>query len=114
MLYIYIILSFSSFPSNLISPRTNSPITYDDVNNMDGKTLRDQIYTDWLQRKRSFTKEESKIRKEKQNKDAEDIERKKHERRVDVRKIYRIQDFCLLYTSPSPRDATLSRMPSSA
>ena len=23
-------------------------------------------------------------------------------------------DFCLLYTSPSPRDATLSRMPSSA
>ena len=24
------------------------------------------------------------------------------------------QDFCLLYTSPSPRDATLSRMPSSA
>ena len=26
----------------------------------------------------------------------------------------RIQEFCLLYTSPSPRDATLSRMPSSA
>ena len=24
------------------------------------------------------------------------------------------QKFCLLYTSPSPRDATLSRMPSSA
>ena len=24
------------------------------------------------------------------------------------------QPFCLLYTSPSPRDATLSRMPSSA
>ena len=24
------------------------------------------------------------------------------------------QDICLLYTSPSPRDATLSRMPSSA
>ena len=23
-------------------------------------------------------------------------------------------NFCLLYTSPSPRDATLSRMPSSA
>ena len=23
-------------------------------------------------------------------------------------------DYCLLYTSPSPRDATLSRMPSSA
>ena len=29
---------------------------------------------------------------------------------------YQIGDvyFCLLYTSPSPRDATLSRMPSSA
>ena len=25
-----------------------------------------------------------------------------------------ISEFCLLYTSPSPRDATLSRMPSSA
>ena len=25
-----------------------------------------------------------------------------------------LQSFCLLYTSPSPRDATLSRMPSSA
>ena len=25
-----------------------------------------------------------------------------------------IRDVCLLYTSPSPRDATLSRMPSSA
>ena len=29
--------------------------------------------------------------------------------------VEKIQDFiCLLYTSPSPRDATLSRMPSSA
>ena len=26
----------------------------------------------------------------------------------------RMTKFCLLYTSPSPRDATLSRMPSSA
>ena len=25
-----------------------------------------------------------------------------------------VDEFCLLYTSPSPRDATLSRMPSSA
>ena len=25
-----------------------------------------------------------------------------------------LRDICLLYTSPSPRDATLSRMPSSA
>ena len=28
--------------------------------------------------------------------------------------LLRIQICCLLYTSPSPRDATLSRMPSSA
>ena len=28
--------------------------------------------------------------------------------------IYYKRNFCLLYTSPSPRDATLSRMPSSA
>ena len=28
--------------------------------------------------------------------------------------IYVIDETCLLYTSPSPRDATLSRMPSSA
>ena len=26
----------------------------------------------------------------------------------------KLQSYCLLYTSPSPRDATLSRMPSSA
>ena len=30
------------------------------------------------------------------------------------KKIIRDVYFCLLYTSPSPRDATLSRMPSSA
>ena len=28
--------------------------------------------------------------------------------------IYKAHNSCLLYTSPSPRDATLSRMPSSA
>ena len=28
--------------------------------------------------------------------------------------VFRILKACLLYTSPSPRDATLSRMPSSA
>ena len=28
--------------------------------------------------------------------------------------MYLVNDICLLYTSPSPRDATLSRMPSSA
>ena len=27
---------------------------------------------------------------------------------------HRLHEVCLLYTSPSPRDATLSRMPSSA
>ena len=31
----------------------------------------------------------------------------------DIDKLIQIQN-CLLYTSPSPRDATLSRMPSSA
>ena len=31
-----------------------------------------------------------------------------------INKISRIYSLCLLYTSPSPRDATLSRMPSSA
>ena len=29
-------------------------------------------------------------------------------------KLRAIYDFCLLYTSPSPRDRTRSRMPSSA
>ena len=37
----------------------------------------------------------------------------------DVRGLYEVNNtvptnYCLLYTSPSPRDATLSRMPSSA
>ena len=31
-----------------------------------------------------------------------------------LRKKYKLHNGCLLYTSPSPRDATLSRMPSSA
>ena len=35
------------------------------------------------------------------------------ERAMDIHKGKKI-DICLLYTSPSPRDATLSRMPSSA
>jgi len=33
-------------------------------------------------------------------------------RKIDI--ITKQTDICLLYTSPSPRDATLSRMPSSA
>ena len=35
-------------------------------------------------------------------------------RTIDRDKRYEILNDCLLYTSPSPRDATLSRMPSSA
>ena len=31
-----------------------------------------------------------------------------------IKEVFRQGVFCLLYTSPSPRDATLSRMPSSA
>ncbi|XP_066917842.1 microtubule-associated protein 9-like [Clytia hemisphaerica] len=74
--------------SNLISPHSKSPITYDDVSNMDGQTLRHQIYTDWLQRKHSFTKDETKVRKEKEAKDNEDKERLAHERRVDAKKSF--------------------------
>ena len=33
---------------------------------------------------------------------------------ADVKKILALSDCCLLYTSPSPRDGLLSRMPSSA
>ena len=33
---------------------------------------------------------------------------------ISVKRIVEKGNFCLLYTSPSPRDATLSRMPSSA
>ena len=33
---------------------------------------------------------------------------------VSVAFFFDVYEFCLLYTSPSPRDATLSRMPSSA
>ena len=33
---------------------------------------------------------------------------------VNESHIHDVGKFCLLYTSPSPRDATLSRMPSSA
>ena len=36
------------------------------------------------------------------------------QQRTQVSTINAIRNGCLLYTSPSPRDATLSRMPSSA
>ena len=44
-----------------------------------------------------------------------DIARERnHEYNVFVNEDIVLKDYCLLYTSPSPRDATLSRMPSSA
>ena len=39
---------------------------------------------------------------------------KDFEKNISNKKIISITRSCLLYTSPSPRDATLSRMPSSA
>ena len=36
------------------------------------------------------------------------------EHKADYQRAVNTQKCCLLYTSPSPRDATLSRMPSSA
>lgn len=79
-----------------MAPRSNSPITYDDVSNMDGKTLRDQIYTDWLQRKRSFTKEESKVRKEKLAREEEEKQRRERERKMDVRifSLHPVEIYC--------------------
>ena len=53
----------------------------------------------------------------------EDLDVMKHSIEIDIddeyldkadSKIKMLREFCLLYTSPSPRDATLSRMPSSA
>ena len=40
--------------------------------------------------------------------------RKSCRTRMTMEAVARFKDRCLLYTSPSPRDATLSRMPSSA
>ena len=39
---------------------------------------------------------------------------KKTKIEVGAQNCHQSYDYCLLYTSPSPRDATLSRMPSSA
>ena len=41
------------------------------------------------------------------------LEKKNQKSFVEVKNVTLFRD-CLLYTSPSPRDATLSRMPSSA
>ena len=57
----------------------------------------------------TITNEEEKINKEKRrNKSVEDEAEADDQRRVSKVKV------CLLYTSPSPRDGLLSRMPSSA
>ena len=37
-----------------------------------------------------------------------------HRHKVVIGKDTRLSGYCLLYTSPSPRDVSLSRMPSSA
>ena len=43
-----------------------------------------------------------------------ELQEKLEQRLLDLKKYARQYYNCLLYTSPSPRDATLSRMPSSA
>ena len=45
---------------------------------------------------------------------AQQLERRVSFRRAMKRSLQSAMRICLLYTSPSPRDATLSRMPSSA
>ena len=42
------------------------------------------------------------------------IPQSEYQPRKEVDNIHEVMYNCLLYTSPSPRDATLSRMPSSA
>ena len=49
------------------------------------------------------------IDNEAENKDLHNASDKKEKEKVDPKK-----EFCLLYTSPSPRDISGSRMPSSA
>lgn len=51
---------------------------------MDAGTLREQIYADWLQRKHSSTKVESKKKTMKKQQEDEEKERLKKERMVDV------------------------------
>ena len=48
------------------------------------------------------------------NFDPLDIMDRKEARKLDHFSIYALATSCLLYTSPSPRDRTRSRMPSSA
>lgn len=66
-----------------MSPRSKSPSTYD-MSKMDAGTLREQIYADWLQRKHSFTKDQSKKSGAQKREEEEEKERLKKERKVDV------------------------------
>ena len=50
----------------------------------------------------------------KKKRSKESLERKREEALPSIVSKLGESNFCLLYTSPSPRDATLSRMPSSA
>lgn len=54
------------------------------MSNMDAGTLREQIYADWLQRKSSFTKVESKKKMLKKQQEEEEKEKLKKERMEDV------------------------------
>ena len=55
------------------------------------------------------------VLKKKMEKEKTPVERLHDDIRRAIEKIEDdVDDICLLYTSPSPRDATLSRMPSSA
>ena len=71
-----------------------------------------------LNEKMDFLKksiEEGRIRTERAERAKTQKDRWKHiHHNSDVRKIEHMKSSCLLYTSPSPRDRTRSRMPSSA
>ena len=58
--------------------------------------------------------EEKAEKKEGDDKDKKDKEPKTIKLKTKDLAIYKTVDGCLLYTSPSPRDRTRSRMPSSA
>ena len=64
------------------------------------KSYRTRQLLDWVYKKRVCTIDEM-----------TDLSQ---ELRAQLPEAFRLQSLCLLYTSPSPRDATLSRMPSSA
>ena len=65
-------------------------------------------YVDWTGKKTQKLKRGFKTKKEALNYEKEFIRKTAADMKMEM------NSFCLLYTSPSPRDATLSRMPSSA